>query len=147
MSVPLRKRRIRLTAMSRSSWEMNMLKDLIHIKCRVGWVSSIGDHHPVGSKIPIQLKTSWNWGRAGLAYRHVSLGKKVRSSLREKESWGSIFRMVRKPVHKTKICSTFQHYKFIPFTKQRLLEGLKLKFRACPWDECLTSFLKGLDES
>jgi hypothetical protein len=36
MSVPLRKRRIRLTAMSRSSWEMNMLKDLIHIKCRVG---------------------------------------------------------------------------------------------------------------
>jgi hypothetical protein len=40
------------------------------------------------------------------------------------ESWGSIFRMDRKPIHKTKICSTFQNYKFIPFTK--------LKFRACP---------------
>jgi hypothetical protein len=54
--------------------------------------------------------------------------------LKEKKtkSWGSIFRMVRKPVHKTKICSTFQNYKVIPFTKQRLLEGLKLKFRACP---------------
>jgi hypothetical protein len=47
---------------------------------------------------------------------------------------GLIFRMVRKPVHKTKICSTFRNYKVIPFTKQRLLEveGLKLKFRAFP---------------
>jgi hypothetical protein len=55
--------------------------------------------------------------------------------------------MVRKPVHKTKICSTFRNYKVIPFTKQRLLEveGLKLKFRAFPWDEWLTSFMKGLD--
>jgi hypothetical protein len=54
--------------------------------------------------------------------------------LKEKKtkSWGSIFRIVRKPIHKTKIYSTFQYYKFIPFTKQRLLEGLKLKFRACP---------------
>jgi len=47
---------------------------------------------------------------------------------------GSIFKMVRKPIHKTKICSTFRNYKVISFTKQRLLEveGLKLKFRACP---------------